>query len=82
MDHENSSCKFEIQCPLDKTKHLLNKSGNLEENLPINYAILQGLDAYNKEKKYGNFYKRYCSVQGHSSESLNFYCKSHQQLLC
>ena len=58
------------------------KTASVEKEFPINFAVVKGLDAYNQEKKYGNFYKRYCSEQGHRSESLNFYCKTHDKLIC
>ena len=48
----------------------------------MNFAVLDGLSAYNQEKRYANYFRRYCSKEGHKSESLNFYCTDHDQIVC
>ena len=67
-----------IFCPFDKAEHKFTE--NVNKAFPVNFAILKGLEAFNKEKKYANVYKRYCVT--HNSESLNFFCQTHDKLLC
>ena len=66
----------EIVCPFDKTKHPITTS--VEKDLPINYSLLRGLSAFTSKKQQ----VKYCSKSGHGGEHLNFYCKSHAELVC
>ena len=41
-----------IFCPFDKAEHKF--TANVSKAFPVNFAILKGLEAFNKDKKYAN----------------------------
>ena len=69
-----------IQCPFDKSQHQINHS--IEKDFPINYSIIKGLAAFSALKNNTSAFRRFCHRKGHKAEVLNFFCKTHSQLLC